>query len=84
MDLERAMKNPMSTFGTPEALLESAELTTEQKHAVLLQWRDQLEQVQAADEEGMQAGEAATATTNDLLRRVSSLISRLGAHSSAR
>ena len=72
MDLDRAMKNPAGVFVTPEALFESNELTREQKRVILLQWKDQLEQLQAADDEGMQA---AAGTTDDLLRRVSSILS---------
>jgi len=79
MDLDRAMKNPASAFVTPEALCESSELTAEQKGAVLLQWKDQLEQLQAADDEGMQKSEAATGTTGDLLGRVTSILSRINA-----
>jgi hypothetical protein len=79
MDLDKAMKNPASAFVTPEALCESSELTAEQKRAVLLQWKDQLEQLQAADDEGMQKSEAATGATGDLLGRVTSILSRLDA-----
>ena len=79
MDLERAMKNPASAFGTPEALRASSLLTTEQKRAVLLQWKDQLEQLQAADEEGMQSSELATGSTGDILRRVTSVLSDMDA-----
>jgi hypothetical protein len=79
MDIDRAMKNPASTFGTPEALSASSELTTEQKRAVLLQWKDQLQQLQAADDEGMQQNYAAAGTTDDLLRRVTSSLSRIDA-----
>ena len=78
MDLEKAMKNPASTFGTPEALFESGQLSAEQKRAVLLQWQDHLEQLQAADEEGMQTDETASGT-GDLLARVSRVLSRLPA-----
>jgi len=81
MDLDRAMKNPASAFVTPEALCESRELTAEQKRAVLLQWKDQLEQLQAADDEGMQKSEPATGATGDLLGRVTSILSRLDADS---
>jgi hypothetical protein len=52
MDIDRAMKDPASVFATPEALSESSELTAEQKRAVLSQWKDQLQQLQAADDEG--------------------------------
>jgi hypothetical protein len=78
MDLERAMKNPGSVFGTPEALGQSRDLTPEQKRTVLLQWKDQLEQLQAADEEGMQKTGPAAGNTAELLRRVSQVLSRLG------
>ena len=79
MDIDRAMKNPASTFGTPEALSESSELTAEQKRRVLLQWKDQLQQLQAADDEGMQQNYAAAGTTDDLLERVTNILSRINA-----
>lgn len=79
MDLERAMKNPASVFGTPEALSGSSELGLEQKRAVLLQWKDQLQQLQAADDEGMQKSEAAAGASGDLLRRVTSALSHIDA-----
>ena len=79
MDIDRAMKNPESTFTTPEALSESSELTADQKRKVLLQWKDQLQQLQAADDEGMQQNAAAASTTDDLLERVTSILSRIDA-----
>jgi len=78
MDIDKAMRNPASVFVTPEALNESSELTAEQKHAVLLQWKDQLQQLQAADDEGMQ-NSAAAGTTDELLRRVTSVLSHVHA-----
>jgi len=79
MDIDRAMKNPASVFPTPEALGESSELTTEQKRTVLLQWKDQLQQLQAADDEGMHKSGPAAGTTADLLARVTSILSRIDA-----
>jgi hypothetical protein len=79
MDIDRAMNNPASMFAKPEALSESSELTTEQKRAVLLQWKDQLQQLQAADDEGMQQNDATASATDDLLRRVTSILSRIDA-----
>jgi hypothetical protein len=79
MDIDRAMKNPASIFATPEALSESSELTAEQKRRVLLQWKDQLQQLQTADDEGMQQNDAATSTTDDVLARVTNILSRLDA-----
>ena len=77
MDLEKAMKNPASAFGTPEALAASGVLTPDQKRAVLLQWKDQLQQLQAADEEGMTRSESGGGVTADLLRRVTSALSQV-------
>jgi hypothetical protein len=79
MDIDRAMKNPAAIFATPEAVSESGELTAEQKHSVPLQWKDQLQQLQAADDEGMQENYAAASTTDDLLVRVTSVLSRIDA-----
>ena len=79
MDIDRAMKNPASIFGTPETLRQSNELTLEQKQAVLVQWKDQLQQLQAADDEGMQGREATDAATGDLLRRVTHALSEINA-----
>ena len=80
MDIDRAMNNPASVFATPERLSESSELTAEQKRGVLLQWKDQLQQLQAADDEGMYRREAAVGPTGgDLLGRVTSILSRIDA-----
>lgn len=80
MDIEKAMKNPGATFGTPEALYSSVELTPEQKRAVLLQWKDQLHQLLAADDENMPAPDAPTGATGDCLQRVTNFLSRLEPH----
>jgi hypothetical protein len=80
MDIDRAMKNPASVFATPEALSESSELTVEQKRAVLLQWKDQLQQLQAADDEGMRRSDATAGAVDDLLGRVTSTLSRIDAN----
>ena len=77
MDIDRAMKNPRSVFVTPEALSESTELTAQQKHAVLLQWKDQLQQLQAADDEGMRQNAAIAGRTDDLLERVTNVLSQI-------
>jgi hypothetical protein len=44
-----------------------------------LQWKDQLQQLQAADEEGMQKSGPAAGTTAELLARVTSVLSRIEA-----
>ena len=82
MDIDRAMKNPANVFGTPEMLGESTELTAEQKRAILMQWKDQLQQLQTADDEGMQRSEggAGAGATSDVLGRVTSILSRIDAN----
>jgi hypothetical protein len=81
MDIEKAMKNPAATFGTPEALYSSAELTMEQKRAILLQWKDQLHQLLAAEDENMQAPGAPTGTSAECLQRVTNILSELESQS---
>jgi hypothetical protein len=77
MNIQDAMKNPGRTFGTPEALEASAELTGEQKHAVLLQWKDQLQQLMVATEENMPGPETASGVNAECLRRVVDVLTRL-------
>jgi hypothetical protein len=77
MDIQQAMKNPGRIFGTPEALEASAELTAVQKHAVLLQWKDQLQQLLVATEENMPGPESSSGINADCLRRVVDALTRL-------
>jgi hypothetical protein len=77
MDLQNAMMNPARTFGTPEAIESSAELSDEQKHAVLLQWKDQLQQLMVATEENMPGPETSSGVNADCLRRVVDALSRI-------
>lgn len=77
MNISDAMKNPGRIFGTPEALEASAELSGEQKHAVLLQWKDQLQQLMIATEENMPGPETASGVNADCLRRVVDALTRL-------
>jgi hypothetical protein len=81
MDIDRAMTNPAGVFGTPEALSASTQLTAEQKLAILLQWKDQLLQLQAADDEGMRRSEGTAGVTTDVLGRVTTVLSRIDADS---
>ncbi len=76
MNLEQAMKNPARTFGTPQAVLDSHELSREQKRSVLLQWKDQLELEQTADNENMQSEDAHDGSAQ-MLQLVSATLLRL-------
>jgi hypothetical protein len=77
MDLQNAMMNPARAFGTPEAIEASAELSAEEKHAVLLQWKDQLLQLMVATEENMPGPETSSGVNADCLRRVVDALSRI-------
>ena len=77
MNLQDAMKNPARLFGTPESLEASSAPSAGQKHAVLLQWKNQLEQLLVATEENMPGPETASGVNADCLRRVVDAIGRL-------
>ena len=76
MDYRQALKNPGKMFATPEALESSAEFDDAQKRAILVQWKDQLEQLQRASDESM-LGPESNGAGADCLRRVVDALSRL-------
>ena len=80
MNFQDAMKNPGRTFGSPEALETDSTLTPEQKRAVLLQWKDQIQQLMVATEENMPGPETSSGITAECLRRVVDALSRLNPH----
>lgn len=77
MDLQNAMKSPGAVFGDPEVLEASCTFTTDQKRAILLQWQNQLERLQSADDESMVSARAAPAANAECLRRVTNALTRL-------
>lgn len=79
MNIQQAMKSPGTVFGTPEILDASSELTAGEKRAILLQWKDQLQQLLIADEESMLRADACTGANADCLRRVMDTLTRLNA-----
>ncbi len=80
MNFQDAMKNPGRTFGSPEALETTLALTAKQKRAVLMQWKDQLQQLMVATEENMPGPETSSGINADCLRRVVDALSRLDPH----
>ena len=77
MNIQQAMKNPNAVFASPEALEASAEFTAAQKRAILMQWKDQLEQLLIADDESMLRADAIAGANADCLRRVTNILARL-------
>ena len=79
MDYQEALKNPGKMFrGIPEALESSTAFNAAQKRAILLQWKDQLMQLQRATNENMPGPESDGAGA-DCLRRVVDALIRLDA-----
>ena len=76
MDFQQALKNP-SKFGAPEAIESSTDFDAAQKRAILLQWKDQLMQLQKATDENM-PGPESNGVGADCLRRVVDALTRLG------
>jgi hypothetical protein len=77
MNLQQAMANPMAVFGTPEVLEASRELGAEDKRVILLQWKDQLQQLLTADDENMVRANAIPGANADCLRRIVNALTRL-------
>jgi len=77
MNMQQAMKNPNVAFSSPEVLEASTEFTTEQKRAILTQWKDQLEKLLIADDESMLRADAKAGANADCLRRVTNILTRL-------
>lgn len=79
MDFKQALKDPGKMFGgVPEALESSTEFDDEQKRAILVQWKDQLVQLQKATGENMPGPESNGAGA-ECLRRVVDALTRLRA-----
>jgi hypothetical protein len=77
MKMQQAMKNPNVIFASPEGVEASTEFTVAQKHAILVQWKDQEEKLLIADEEGMVRSDAKSGTNSEYLRRVTDILTRL-------
>lgn len=77
MDYQLALKNPGKVFeGVPEAVESSTQFDAVQKRAILLQWKDQLIQLQKATGENMPGPESNGAGA-ECLRRVVDALTRL-------
>ncbi|HVF18049.1 MAG TPA: hypothetical protein VNA21_14110 [Steroidobacteraceae bacterium] len=77
MTIQRAMKNPNDVFSSPEMLESSLVLTAVEKRAILMQWKDQLQQLLIADDESMLRANANVGANAECLRRVTDIITRL-------
>ena len=55
VDYEKALLNPAAHFDSPEAVLQQAELSKEQKIEILRRWEYDANEESVAEEEGMQS-----------------------------
>jgi len=76
MDFQQSMQDPGRLFGVPENLERSTQFSVGQKRAILMQWKNQLEQLQKASGESM-LGPESNGAGADCLRRVVDALTRL-------
>ena len=72
IDMEKALLDPESVFGTPEELERHPALSKEQKIELLRRWEYDESEVEVAADEGMPGGDS------KLLRRIVLALDRLG------
>lgn len=64
VDIEQAIKNPASVFKSPFEIVESSELSNDQKIKILKSWRYDAKQMSVATEENMPGN------NNELLSKI--------------
>ena len=58
-EYERALHDPRAVFGEPKEVLAHQDLTADQKHAILENWRHDALRLSASEGENMAGGEEA-------------------------
>jgi hypothetical protein len=77
-DYEQALHDPHAVFREPEEVLARQDLTTDQKHAILENWRQDALRLSASEGENMAGGEDA------MLQRVCDALRELGQQTGAK
>jgi hypothetical protein len=67
-DIEKALLNPAMMFKTPEEVVDSGDLSREQKIEILRRWEYDLRELQVADEESMTAPKPEAVTLDIVLK----------------
>lgn len=67
-DLEKALLNPAMVFKTPQEVVDSGDLSREQKIEILRRWEYDLRELQVADEESMTAPKPEPVTLDIVLK----------------
>lgn len=79
IDIEQALRSPSTVFETPEQVLSTPELSTEQRCSILRQWSYDLRELLVASDENMPPapGEEGGSDLAGLLTRVDILLREL-------
>ena len=72
-DVEKSILNPAATFKKPQEVLDSQDLSREQKIEVLRRWEYDLRELQVAEEEGMTPPKAESVTLDMVLKALNLL-----------
>ena len=67
-DIEKALLNPAMVFKTPEEVVDSGDLSREQKIEILRRWEYDVRELQVADEENMTAPKPEAVTLDIVLK----------------
>jgi hypothetical protein len=73
VDVKKALLNPSAVFKQPEEILQSKDLTRDQKVEVLSRWEYDIRQLQVADEESMTAPRAEPVALDAVLKALRAL-----------
>ena len=72
-DIEKSILNPAATFKKPQEVLDSHDLSREQKVEVLRRWEYDLRELQVAEEEGMTPPKLESVTLDMVLKALTLL-----------
>jgi hypothetical protein len=73
VDVKKALLDPSAVFKRPEHVIESKDLTREQKIEILQRWEYDIRQLQVADEESMTAPRPEPVTLDAVLKALREL-----------
>jgi hypothetical protein len=73
VDVKKALLNPSAVFKRPEEIVESNELSRNQKIEILGRWEYDVRQLQVADEESMTAPRPEPVTLDAVLKALRAL-----------
>lgn len=75
-DVKSAIKDPKAEYETPEMVINDDHLTVNEKHEILISWKEDVKALMRAEAENMQSDQQGE-SPEVLLRRINALISYL-------